>query len=295
MSGIVVPHNTIPFSNQEKYRATSSTAQNQPAPRFQDFLSAATRVQNNKTMETGQDQPAVTKNHTVVQGDTLSEIVAAESKKLGINPSRRDLYNMVNQVTELNHLTDPNRIFPGQEIDLTAMGQPISGPAPRSVSAPMTVTRNVDIPALETRLQSPVNGSITSLFGMRNHPVLGEMLHHDGIDISQPTGTPVKPLTSGTVTFSGNNGGYGQMVEIDHGNGLTTRYAHLSKLLVHKGEQISPEQTIGQVGQTGRTTGPHLHLEIHRQNTPIDPLAVLDRTQIETGLLFAEARRPQRM
>jgi murein DD-endopeptidase MepM/ murein hydrolase activator NlpD len=129
---------------------------------------------------------------------------------------------------------------------------------------------------------------------MRNHPVLGEMRHHDGIDISQPTGAPVKPLTSGTVTFSGNDGGYGLMVEIDHGNGLTSRYAHLSKLLVRKGELISPEQTIGQVGQTGMTTGPHLHLEVQRRNRPVDPLTVLSRQQIEPTLILAEARRTQR-
>lgn len=130
---------------------------------------------------------------------------------------------------------------------------------------------------------------------MRRHPIQGETLHHDGIDISQPTGTPVKPLSSGTVTFSGNNGGYGQMVEVDHGNGLTSRYAHLSKLFVHTGEQISSEQIIGQVGQTGMTTGPHLHLEIHRQHTPIDPLTVLNRQQVEPNLIFAETRKTHRI
>jgi murein DD-endopeptidase MepM/ murein hydrolase activator NlpD len=295
MRGIVVPHNTIPISNQERNTSTSSTVPNQPTSKFQNFLSAATKVENGKTIRTEQDQPPVNKSYTVLAGDTLSEIVATESKKLGLNPSSCDLYTMVNQIAGLNHLTNADAILPGQEFDLTTIGQPISGPAPRSISEPMTVTRNVDAPRLETRFQSPVNGRISSQFGMRNHPILGEMLHHDGIDISRPTGTPVKPLTSGVVTFSGNNGGYGQMVEIDHGNGLTSRYAHLSKLLVHKGEQISPEQTIGQVGQTGRTTGPHLHLEILRQNSPIDPLAVLNRTQIETGLLFAEARTSHRM
>jgi murein DD-endopeptidase MepM/ murein hydrolase activator NlpD len=296
MSGIVVPQNTIAFSNQERNTSAATTTQKQPAQTFQDLLSTATRLENNKSINPAQDQPSADNNHTVVQGDTLSEIVAAESQRMGITPSLGDLYTMVDQIASLNHLTNADTIFPGQEINLTAIAQPISGPAPRSVSEAMTVTSNVDAPPQETGFRSPVNGRITSLFGMRTHPVLGETRHHDGIDISQPDGSPVKPLSSGVVTFSGNNGGYGLMVEVDHGNGLISRYAHLSKLSVHNGEQISPEQIIGQVGQTGMTTGPHLHLEILRQNSPIDPLTVLNRQEIETGLLlFAEARKTHRM
>ena len=202
---------------------------------------------------------------------------------------------MVNQIAAHNQLADPDTILPGQQIDLKQLSTAGSAPLNNSVLTPETVTHQEFTLPMETELQSPLTGKITSLFGMRTHPVLGETLHHDGIDISQPTGTPVKPLSSGVVTFAGNNGGYGLMVEVAHENGLTSRYAHLSSLSVRKGEQISEEQIIGEVGQTGMTTGPHLHLEILRQNSPIDPLTVLNRRQIEPPILVAEARNSLRM
>ncbi|MFH2121931.1 MAG: M23 family metallopeptidase [Pseudomonadota bacterium] len=311
MSGIVVPESTIPLTRRGRNTSTPATAQSKPAHQFQNILAEAGRRQKNKTCPAATDSVTTDKNYTVQSGDTLSEIVAAETKRLGIHQSRHDLYTMVNQIANLNNLTSPDTIFPGQQIDLTTIRQQssdsapeqisdlayspifeqLSGPASSSASDPIAILKNSAKLLPETTLHAPVVGKITSLFGMRNHPVLGESLHHNGIDISQPTGTPVKPLSSGIVTFSGNNGGYGQMVEIDHGNGMTSLYAHLSKLSVRKGEQISSEQTIGQVGQTGMTTGPHLHLEIHRQNTAIDPLTVLNRQQIEPNLLFAEARK----
>lgn len=292
MSTIAVPRNAIPFSSQEKNRPTSPALPN--AKKFQEALAAAT-LEKEKAVPAAPNPASANSTYTIQQGDTLSEIVAAESKKLGINPSRHDLYTMVHQVAELNHLNNPNRIFPGQEINLTAISETQAEPVSGATSEAMTAINNVPDLPIDTDFQSPVNGKITSLFGMRNHPVLGETLHHNGIDISRPTGTPVKPLTAGIVTFSGDDGGYGLTVEVDHGNGLTSRYAHLSKLLVRQGEQVDPQQTIGQVGQTGLTTGPHLHLEIHRQNTPIDPLTLLNRRQVETSLVFAEAQKSQRM
>lgn len=295
MRGIIFPKNATPLSTLERNKGPSTPAQNQTAKRFHDALAEATKLRQDKTTQTAQDYTPPTSTYTIQQGDTLSEIVANESKKLGHNYPTHDLYNMVKQVASLSHLTNPNNIFPGQKLNLTSINK--SQPASASIFEPepiITTTNTPDL-SLPTKLQSPVTGRITSLFGMRNHPIVGETLHHDGIDISQPTGTPVKPLTSGVVTFAGNDGGYGLMVEIDHGNGLTSRYAHLSKLLVHKGEQINPSRPIGQVGRTGLTTGPHLHLEIHRQNTAIDPLTVLNRKQIETDILIAEAQRPHRL
>ena len=298
MRAIVVPKNATPLSTLEKNKKPSTPAQKQTAQKFHNALTEATKLHQDSTIQATPDCPPPTKAYTIQQGDTLSEIVANESKKLGHNYPRHDLYNMVKQVANLNHLTNPNNILPGQKIDLTSITQ--SQPASKSDSSfvPESIVTTTDTPdlPLPVKLQAPVSGKITSLFGMRKHPILGETLHHDGIDISQPKGTPVKPLTSGVVTFSGHDGGYGLMVEIDHGNGLTSRYAHLSKLLVHKGEQINPSRTLGQVGQTGLTTGPHLHLEIHHQHTAIDPLTVLNRKQIETtDTLIAEAQKPHRL
>lgn len=300
MRDIVVPKNTIPLLSQERNASLSVATKKQTATRFNTALSEAARQHGNRTNKAAaSSQAPSSKSYTIQTGDTLSEIVATEAKKLGGNYSRRDLYTMVNQVAALNQLNNPNSIFPGQQLDLTSIGgpqsEPGSVPASGSVSESEIAVSNIPVIPLKTMFQAPVRGEISSLFGMRKHPVLGENLHHDGIDIRQPIGTPVKPVGPGVVTFSGKDGGYGLMVEIDHGNGLTSRYAHLSKLLANKGERINPEQTLGQVGQTGLTTGPHLHLEIHRQHNPIDPLSVLNRRQIETDILVAEARTPHRI
>ena len=111
----------------------------------------------------------------------------------------------------------------------------------------------------------PMEGAlrISSGFGYRNHPVLHRVIKHQGIDIPRPYGFKVYPSRSGTVTFAGWEGGYGNMVEITHANGESTRYGHLSKIDVQAGDKVAKDSTlIGLVGATGMTTGPHLHFEI---------------------------------
>lgn len=290
MHGILAPDSTIPFTTRKNNSPTPAEAQT--GQRFQQALAEATQQQD-RTPPAPEPAAPPNPNYTIQQGDTLSEIVAAEFKKSGLTHSRHDLYTMVSQVAEQNRLSNPDRIFPGQEFDLSSIHQSMPETVARSVFEPTIPYESAIVP--EGRFQSPVNGRITSAFGNRHHPVLGKMLHHDGIDISRPTGTPVRPISSGIVTFSGTNGGYGQMVEIDHGNGLTSRYAHLSTLAVRQGEQILPEQILGQVGETGMTTGPHLHLEIRRRNSPINPLTILHRHQLEDNLIVAEARTSRRL
>lgn len=99
---------------------------------------------------------------------------------------------------------------------------------------------------------------------------------HDGIDIGAPSGTAVFASRGGTVVIAGwNNGGYGQLVTMDHGGGFGTYYAHLSKILVTPGQRVAAGAVIGQVGSTGRSTGPHLHFEIRQNGTPVDPAGYL--------------------
>ncbi len=110
---------------------------------------------------------------------------------------------------------------------------------------------------------SPVNGGfITSSFGWRKDPFTGRYKMHEGIDISAPYGTPVYATAKGRVVYAGFKGGYGLVVEIDHGNGTITRYAHLSKILVRAGQKVVRGDIIGRVGNTGRSTGPHVHYEV---------------------------------
>lgn len=123
---------------------------------------------------------------------------------------------------------------------------------------------------------NPSPGSnITSRFGNRTDPFFGRLALHAGIDFRASTGTEIRSTGAGTVTVAGRNGGYGNMVEIDHGNGLTTRYAHLSRVLVKVGDRVEAADPVGLSGTTGRSTGPHLHYEVRRNGKAIDPMRFL--------------------
>ncbi|SHH52285.1 peptidoglycan DD-metalloendopeptidase family protein [Tepidibacter thalassicus] len=113
---------------------------------------------------------------------------------------------------------------------------------------------------------NPTRGKLTSRFGRRWGRI------HTGIDIAAPIGTKIKAADGGKVIFSGTQSGYGKLVIIDHGNGYKTYYAHCSKLLVKKGDKVAKNQVIAKVGNTGRSTGPHLHFEVRKNNKPVNPL-----------------------
>ena len=121
--------------------------------------------------------------------------------------------------------------------------------------------------------RKPVIGEVefTSGFGVRSDPFLGRPAMHTGLDFRAATGDPVRATANGKVASSGWMGGYGRMVEIDHGNGLSTRYGHLSEIHVRVGDVIKIGQVIGAVGSTGRSTGPHLHYETRIDGDAVDP------------------------
>jgi murein DD-endopeptidase MepM/ murein hydrolase activator NlpD len=122
-------------------------------------------------------------------------------------------------------------------------------------------------------IRKPMTGELdsTSGFGVRTDPFLRAPAMHTGLDIRADTGEPARATAAGTVTIAGWNGGYGKMVEVDHGNGFATRYAHLSAIDVEVGQAIRIGQPVGRVGSTGRSTGPHLHYETRVDGDPVDP------------------------
>jgi len=124
-------------------------------------------------------------------------------------------------------------------------------------------------------LVRPVPGPITSAFGLRMHPILGIVRMHTGVDMEAPWGQPVAAGAAGRVIFAGPYGGYGNTVIIDHAGGMSTLYAHLSSFAVVYGDQVSAGQTMGCVGSTGLSTGPHLHFEVRIDGKPVDPAPYL--------------------
>jgi murein DD-endopeptidase MepM/ murein hydrolase activator NlpD len=120
-----------------------------------------------------------------------------------------------------------------------------------------------------------LDGWFSSNFGFRIDPFTGQRALHEGIDFPAEIGTPIQAAASGKVVFADVAPEYGKMVEIDHGNGLSTRYAHASKLLVKEGDLVVAGQTIAAVGTTGRSTGPHLHFEVRQNGVAVNPAKFL--------------------
>jgi len=140
---------------------------------------------------------------------------------------------------------------------------------------------SVSIPSLV-----PLEGfRLTSGFGMRNHPVLGRRRAHKGIDLGAPTGTPILAAADGIISRADWFGSYGLYVSVEHGGEIQTRYAHMSRLNVAKGQRVSKGDVIGFVGTTGRSTGPHLHYEVRIADEAVNPIAYM---QTQLASLSAE-------
>ena len=129
----------------------------------------------------------------------------------------------------------------------------------------------------------PVEGQITGSFGERIDPFNGEGAFHSGVDISAAVGSSVIAPADGTVTFADFQGGYGRMVVVDHGHSITTRYGHLSSFAVAAGQYVHRGDTLGYVGLSGRSTGPHLHYEVRINETPVNPYKYLRLTVAHLG------------
>ena len=169
-----------------------------------------------------------------------------------------------------------------------AMGGPLEGLStdangtidPRFERLGLSMAR---MSALEQALEgvpqfAPANGIITSKFGYRRDPFNRRAAMHNGLDFRGATGAPIYAAAKGRVTFVGRKGGYGNTVEITHGNGLMTRYAHMSAFRAKVGETVQPGEVIGAIGSTGRSSGPHLHFEVRSNGRPLNP-----RTFLETA------------
>ncbi|MEN8042165.1 MAG: peptidoglycan DD-metalloendopeptidase family protein, partial [Actinomycetota bacterium] len=121
------------------------------------------------------------------------------------------------------------------------------------------------------RLVRPVPGAISSGFGMRVHPILGTQRMHNGVDMNASQGDRIRAAADGTVILAAVKGGYGNTIMIDHGGGMVTLYAHQSRFAVSRGQKVKAGETIGYIGSTGLSTGPHLHFEVRIDGAPVNP------------------------
>jgi murein DD-endopeptidase MepM/ murein hydrolase activator NlpD len=179
--------------------------------------------------------------------------------RLGIDPGR---------VIE-SHRPEHGRGGPFVPINATATEPGLNGLLDR-----LDRWSGVKAAMLTMPLGDPIHAEyeVSSVFGRRNDPINRRTGIHEGVDLTAPFGTPVHATGEGQVLFAGPWDRYGLAVEIDHGGGVTTRYAHLSRILVREGQHVSRSTAIGLLGNTGRSTGPHLHYEVRLSEVPRDPL-----------------------
>ena len=130
--------------------------------------------------------------------------------------------------------------------------------------------------------------AISSGFGYRHDPFTGGAAMHAGLDFKGPIGAPIHAAARGTVSFVGQKSGYGKVVEVGHGNGLVTRYAHMSRFNAQVGQKVAAGAVIGAIGNTGRSTGPHLHFEVRQNGRALNPRLFLERAPD----VLEEIRRP---
>jgi murein DD-endopeptidase MepM/ murein hydrolase activator NlpD len=138
---------------------------------------------------------------------------------------------------------------------------------------PLLVSRNLELLyGYRKKYQTPAKGNYTSLFGMRVDPIFGRTMFHNGLDINGNYGDIIKPFAQGMVIYTGWKEGFGRTILIQHHDGLTTMYAHCSKIFAKKGQWVQKSDKIGKIGSTGRSTGPHLHFSIYKYGKEVDPI-----------------------
>jgi murein DD-endopeptidase MepM/ murein hydrolase activator NlpD len=213
--------------------------------------------------------------HVIRPGETLSEIAAAYG--LSVDALRRG-----------NRLSPTGHPIVGETLRIPSTA---GTPAITESHQPSTSSEAALLLALQRHGERPpqaalktghgfiwpVEGQLTSPFGEREHAMGGGGAQfHAGIDLSVPPGTPVQAAQEGRVAFAGYNGAYGKVVKLEHASGYSTLYAHNSRLLVYVGQAVAAGQVICLSGSSGRSTGPHLHFEVHKDGWPVDPLPYLE-------------------
>lgn len=207
--------------------------------------------------------------YTVKKGDTLSEISSKHKKSTKFIAK----YNGINsdKIYVGMKIFLPDSVKPNTEKVLNTKPNKAIKKNVASKSDKKIIIKHSNRPDFIW----PLKNKITSSFGMRKHPITGKNTFHCGVDIGAVTNTNIKSSYTGKVIFNGWKGGYGKMIVIEHKNNYITVYAHLNKILVKKGDYVKTGQIIAKSGATGTVTGPHLHFEIRKYLTPLNPIQIL--------------------
>jgi len=200
-----------------------------------------------KTEKAEPEKKATVVEHKVASGESLSLIARKYQTTISAIVAENNLSNTV--------------VMAGQTLKVPAQGR-------YKVAQSSKATR--------ASWKMPVRGRLSDKYGWRKHPVYRKRLFHAGIDIAAPKGTPIAAVQSGKVIYAGRRSGYGNLVIISHANGMSTRYAHCSSILVKKGQNVRAGQLIAKVGATGVATGNHLHFEIRKNGKTQNPLTYLN-------------------
>lgn len=179
----------------------------------------------------------------------------------------------------IDDLDDPNSTAPLPE-DPAAQSIDDFQPA-RGAQGPHTGRGGLAVEPADTSTE--VTQHVTSGYGSRIHPLTGRRRMHTGVDLRAAEGVPIRAAADGVVREARRRGGYGNVVEVDHGDGTSTVYAHASRLVVKPGQHVERGDTLGLVGHTGHTTGPHLHFELRRHGRPVDPTSLSTHLPTPTG------------
>ena len=206
---------------------------------------------------------ALADNMAKAGGIGLTAMLTKEMSRANHSDSKSSAPTASATSTDAAHAIQQLRAWPGAQSTSTSIDGADVAASP--TSAPTLV--------------SPLSQAtvVTSKFGGRVDPLEGDKRVHAGVDLRAATGTPALAAKGGVVTRAGPAGNYGNLVVVDHGNGLQTRYGHLSRIDVKPGDTVSAGQEVGEVGATGRTTGPHLHFEVRQNGHAIDPASVLKK------------------
>ena len=255
------PYAVAPFYYESIYRAKNGdnlwTIAKKNSLDFYTLLSV-NRMQKANKISIGQEVKIPNQRgllYTVRKGDTLEDI--ALDKNVSIR-----------KIIRVNRIMNPSAVKPGT--DLFLPGAEVSHKYSKQLLRDSGIPPQFAWPCRKTARKS-------SNFGYRKDPFTKKRAFHSGADFAPGYGASVYASMNGRVTYAGYMGGYGKLVVIKHANGYSTRYSHMSRILVRKGKYVSQGKLIGKVGNTGRSTGPHLHFEIRKNGKPQNPMKSLQR------------------